>query len=343
MLFEVNNKLLILSSVLWQEIVRSPRRDNCEIIDNCTSSPCQNSGTCSRHPGGYNCTCPADFYGDNCEIIDNCTSSPCRNNGTCTRIPGGYSCMCWLEFYGDNCQIRNSSTTTPTTQTASSKEREESVLLKVQNLDIKKEVSTVTSVFFNCCGGSARTLLSTEGFIYLFVCGSDKKVFSKDKVHILPGYPKQLTVDPFVALLAFYLQFPQGLSDNIVRKEVVKAILESDVSSIEESMINGTIVSVQPLVSTTDPTKKSDEESKPTTAIIIGACVGGVLLLVIIIALVLACKRSRSNGSIKQSSKKSVYVTSYDNDAYVSNTYHITSEGQVTEIKTLSFKPYQVK
>ncbi len=116
-------------------------------------------------------------------------------------------------------------------------------------------------------------------------------VFSTDKVHILPGYPKQLSVDPIIALLAFYLQFPQGLSDNIVGKEVVKAILESDVSSIEESM-NGTIVSVQPLVSTTDPTEESDEESKPTTAIIIGACVGGVLLLVIIIGLVLACKRS---------------------------------------------------
>ncbi len=47
--------------------------------------------------------------------------------------------------------------------------------------------------------------------------------------------------------------------------------------------------------------------------------------------------------SIKQSSKKSVGVTSYNNDAYVSNSYHITSEGQVTEIKTLSFKPYEVK
>ncbi|XP_078343190.1 uncharacterized protein LOC144628942 isoform X1 [Oculina patagonica] len=161
-------------------------------------------------------------------------------------------------------------------------------------------------------------------------------VFSRDKVHILPGYPKQLAVDPLVALLAFYLQFPQGLSDNIVRKEVVKAILESDVSSIEESM-NGTIISVQSLVSTTDPTEKSDEESKPTTAIIIGACVGGVLLLVIIIALVLACKRSRSNGSIKQSSKKSVDVTSYNNDAYVSNSNHITSEGQVTEMKNFEF------
>ncbi|XP_078343191.1 uncharacterized protein LOC144628942 isoform X2 [Oculina patagonica] len=159
-------------------------------------------------------------------------------------------------------------------------------------------------------------------------------VFSRDKVHILPGYPKQLAVDPLVALLAFYLQFPQGLSDNIVRKEVVKAILESDVSSIEESM-NGTIISVQSLVSTTDPTEKSDEESKPTTAIIIGACVGGVLLLVIIIALVLACKRSLR--SIKQSSKKSVDVTSYNNDAYVSNSNHITSEGQVTEMKNFEF------
>ena len=114
-------------------------------------------------------------------------------------------------------------------------------------------------------------------------------VFSRDMVHILPGYPKQLSDDPLIALLAFYLQ---GHSDGVVPREDLKAIVESDVTSIGESM-NGTILSVQLLVSTTDTTEESDDkESKPTTAVIIGICVGALLLVIIIVAVVLACKRN---------------------------------------------------
>ena len=120
---------------------------------------------------------------------------------------------------------------------------------------------------------------------------SDNLVFSSYMVHILPDYPKQLSDKPLIALLAFYLQFAQGLSGGVVPRGDLKAIMESDVTSIGESM-NGTILSVQPLVSTTDATEDSDdEEPKPTTAIIIGTCVGVLLLVIIIVAVVLACKR----------------------------------------------------
>ena len=38
-------------------------------------------------------------------IVDNCATSPCQNNGTCTRFPGGYNCTCQTEFYGKDCGI----------------------------------------------------------------------------------------------------------------------------------------------------------------------------------------------------------------------------------------------
>ena len=119
-------------------------------------------------------------------------------------------------------------------------------------------------------------------------------VFTSDMVHILPGYPKQSPDDPTITLLAFYLQLPQGSSDNIVSKEALKAIVESDKSSIGSS-IGGTISSVQALSSASDEDEEDDESDEGPvpmhTGIIIAACVGGVLLLVVIVALVLACKR----------------------------------------------------
>ena len=112
-------------------------------------------------------------------------------------------------------------------------------------------------------------------------------------VHILPGYPKKSADDPTIFLLAFYLQHPQGSSNNVVNKNALKAIVESDKSSIGSS-IGGTISSVQSLSSASkeDEEDESDEEGiSLRTGIIIAACIGGVLLLVVIIAVVLACKR----------------------------------------------------
>jgi len=120
--------------------------------------------------------------------------------------------------------------------------------------------------------------------------------FSEDMVHILPGYPMQSPDDPDVALVAFYLSLPHGLSNSaMVNKDVLKDIVKSEMAAIGGS-IGGTIVSVDPLPSTKkqlenkNESDRNDDKSKPNL-IIIFASVGGVLLFVVIAALLLGCKR----------------------------------------------------
>ncbi|XP_078370268.1 uncharacterized protein LOC144653914 isoform X2 [Oculina patagonica] len=218
------------------------------------------------------------------------------------------------------------STMTPPTPTL--KEKQESVRLEVRDLDIKKW-KQMKNAFKREVAEAATDYCAVDGTRCQFALKSSREkrssnnmVFTSDMVHILPGYPKKSPDDPAVTLLAFYLQHPES----IVSKDVLKAIVESDASSIEGS-IGGTISSVQPLFITTDATdttEVNDGGSKPKSAII-GASVGGVLLLVIIIALVLSCKKS--NRFNKQWTKTA--NNSYSNDAYC-----MYSEEQATEMKS---------
>eukprot|EP01048_Picozoa_sp_COSAG05_P027988 COSAG05_NODE_8447_length_702_cov_2.451078_1_plen_233_part_11 len=53
-------------------------------VDECSSTPCQNGGTCTVTMGAYSCACAMGFFGDHCEVdIDECASDPCQNGGTC--------------------------------------------------------------------------------------------------------------------------------------------------------------------------------------------------------------------------------------------------------------------
>ena len=47
------------------------------------------------------------MLGENCEIdIDQCTSNPCMNGGTCRQLLGsGYSCLCEMGWYGEHCEL----------------------------------------------------------------------------------------------------------------------------------------------------------------------------------------------------------------------------------------------
>lgn len=156
---------------------------------------------------------------------------------------------------------------------------------------------------------------------------SDKIEFASDMVNILPGYPKKSTDNSSITLLAFYLQLPQGFSDDVVDKDVLKAIVESKVQSIEGSL-GGTIVSIQPLIVTTETTEKGDKESKPQNAVIIGASVGVAILVVVMIALLFRFKRRKRLIAAKKKASNG-----FNNNAYINSAYCIGSGEQELEMK----------
>ncbi|XP_004625362.1 protein crumbs homolog 1 isoform X1 [Octodon degus] len=86
-----------------------------EDINECSSNPCQNGGTCENLPGNYTCHCLFDnlsrtFYeGPDCsDVLLGCTHQQCLNNGIC--IPHfhngqhGFSCLCPSGYTGSLCE-----------------------------------------------------------------------------------------------------------------------------------------------------------------------------------------------------------------------------------------------
>ncbi|KAM9613259.1 protein crumbs homolog 1 isoform 2-T2 [Trichechus inunguis] len=87
-----------------------------EDINECSSNPCQNGGTCENLPGNYTCHCPFGNYsgtffgGEDCsDILLGCSHHQCLNNGLC--IPHfqngqhGFSCLCPSGYTGSLCEI----------------------------------------------------------------------------------------------------------------------------------------------------------------------------------------------------------------------------------------------
>ncbi|XP_033117245.1 uncharacterized protein LOC117117144, partial [Anneissia japonica] len=83
----------------------SPGGVICEMyIDECSSYPCQNNGTCVDGRERYNCNCEPGWSGTVCdEDIDECASNPCHNNGTCVDGANRYNCTCELGWSGIVC------------------------------------------------------------------------------------------------------------------------------------------------------------------------------------------------------------------------------------------------
>ncbi|XP_070536661.1 cubilin-like [Ptychodera flava] len=70
----------------------------------CSNNPCVN-GNCQQQGSTYFCVCDPGWNGQNCDNnIDECSSNPCQNGGTCVDGVNGYSCTCATGYTGDNCE-----------------------------------------------------------------------------------------------------------------------------------------------------------------------------------------------------------------------------------------------
>ncbi|UYV77531.1 MFGE8 [Cordylochernes scorpioides] len=71
------------------------------------NSPCSPESICYDRYGSYVCQCPPGYSGRHChQRMDECSSRPCQNNGTCvTRSNFSYRCICQTGFTGQACEI----------------------------------------------------------------------------------------------------------------------------------------------------------------------------------------------------------------------------------------------
>ncbi|XP_009320420.1 PREDICTED: LOW QUALITY PROTEIN: neurogenic locus notch homolog protein 1 [Pygoscelis adeliae] len=76
-------------------------------IDECSSNPCHNGGTCKDGINGFTCLCPEGFHDPKClSEVNECNSNPCIH-GKCHDGLNGYRCDCDPGWSGTNCDINN--------------------------------------------------------------------------------------------------------------------------------------------------------------------------------------------------------------------------------------------
>ncbi|KOC70062.1 Cubilin [Habropoda laboriosa] len=83
-------------------------------INECSSNPCMNGGSCQDLYEGYQCHCPSNWEGPNCMVdVNECvrllgTDLGCQNGATCHNIPGSYRCDCAPGWFGLHCTTKKS-------------------------------------------------------------------------------------------------------------------------------------------------------------------------------------------------------------------------------------------
>ena len=82
---------------------------NCQYLDVCASSPCQNGGSCFIDNSNFNlfmCMCSEGFTSQLCETrVSPCAGDPCLNQATCQEVDSeSFECMCLPGYSGDLCE-----------------------------------------------------------------------------------------------------------------------------------------------------------------------------------------------------------------------------------------------
>ncbi|KAI5726630.1 hypothetical protein M8J76_005731 [Diaphorina citri] len=80
----------------------------CKPLDQCSSRPCLNGGSCTVLDTGFSCSCPIGFQGNQCEEnINDCPSiNTCQNGGTCVDLVNDYKCQCVPGYVGPRCDVK---------------------------------------------------------------------------------------------------------------------------------------------------------------------------------------------------------------------------------------------
>lgn len=75
----------------------------CEYGKYCTPNPCKHGGVCEEGDEGPLCKCRS-FTGEFCEFdLNECESSPCQNSGSCINDFGSFHCVCPPNVTGPYC------------------------------------------------------------------------------------------------------------------------------------------------------------------------------------------------------------------------------------------------
>ncbi|KAG8013459.1 Protein jagged-2, partial [Nibea albiflora] len=82
-----------------------------ENINDCTSSPCKNGGTCIDGINSFQCFCPDGWEGSLCDVdVNECNRNPCQNGGQCVDLLNDFYCNCVDNWKGKTCHSPKNST-----------------------------------------------------------------------------------------------------------------------------------------------------------------------------------------------------------------------------------------
>jgi len=286
-------------------------KKTCKDIDECAIDRNRCRHKCINTIGGYNCSCVDGFTLDNdgftCDDIDECMAGTfnCSDEfQQCKNTYGSYKCVCEQGLYwiNDHCKGLEKGATppppppAPIPRTPSSEERQQSVKLEIQSLNTSQWNHPLEESFKIAVAEAATRYCSTARNCQKTSARNRQKravdfvKFAEDQVHILPGYPKQISENPLLARLAFYLQFPDGSSAAVVKGDVLVAIVTDYLDEISKS-INKNITSVHTLLTkitttTATATVPTEKEETDIKRYIIAGCVAGVVVFLVLFVLI---------------------------------------------------------